>query len=172
MCVGLQQHFTCAKRASGGSAANSVIAFAALGGSAFYGCKVAKDENGDFYETIKPILDDYMGDYTLDRHPYTDVSILGAFYDFSCINYSVGYYNMHSPNEFVNVEHVNQAKNMAIEMISSLGNIKYQFIDQNASKMDKNRLREYALKSLTSSYIFPHILSTSKSSFVKFISLS
>lgn len=108
------------------------------------------DENGDFYETIKPILDDYMGDYTLDRHPYTDVSILGAFYDFSCINYSVGYYNMHSPNEFVNVEHVNQAKNMAIEMISSLGNIKYQFIDQNASKMDKNRLREYALKSLTS----------------------
>ena len=45
----LQTEFTCAKRASGGSAANSVIAFAALGGSAFYACKVAKDDNGDFY---------------------------------------------------------------------------------------------------------------------------
>ncbi|PTQ87849.1 pfkB family carbohydrate kinase [Agitococcus lubricus] len=45
----LHQRFECAKRASGGSAANSVIAFAALGGSAFYACKVAADANGDFY---------------------------------------------------------------------------------------------------------------------------
>lgn len=45
----LEQQFNCAKRASGGSAANSVIAFAALGGSAFYACKVATDDNGDFY---------------------------------------------------------------------------------------------------------------------------
>ena len=45
----LNQQFSCAKRASGGSAANSVIAFAALGGSAFYACKVAHDNNGDFY---------------------------------------------------------------------------------------------------------------------------
>ena len=45
----LNQSFSCAKRASGGSAANSVIAFAAFGGSAFYACKVANDNNGDFY---------------------------------------------------------------------------------------------------------------------------
>ena len=45
----LNAEFSCAKRASGGSAANSVIAFAALGGSAFYACKVANDHNGDFY---------------------------------------------------------------------------------------------------------------------------
>ncbi len=45
----LNQQFSCAKRASGGSAANSVIAFAAFGGSAFYACKVANDNNGDFY---------------------------------------------------------------------------------------------------------------------------
>ena len=49
LITALEQQFNCAKRASGGSAANSVIAFAALGGSAFYACKVANDNNGDFY---------------------------------------------------------------------------------------------------------------------------
>lgn len=37
------------KRGSGGSAANSVIAVAQFGGRAFYSCKVADDEAGDFY---------------------------------------------------------------------------------------------------------------------------
>jgi sugar/nucleoside kinase (ribokinase family) len=37
------------QRASGGSAANSVIALAQLGGKAFHSCKVAKDETGVFY---------------------------------------------------------------------------------------------------------------------------
>lgn len=37
------------KKASGGSAANSVIALAQLGGSGFYSCKVANDALGDFY---------------------------------------------------------------------------------------------------------------------------
>lgn len=37
------------KRASGGSAANSVIALAQLGGSGFYSCKVSNDSFGDFY---------------------------------------------------------------------------------------------------------------------------
>ncbi len=37
------------KKASGGSAANSVIALAQLGGSGYYSCKVADDDFGDFY---------------------------------------------------------------------------------------------------------------------------
>ncbi|MDO6459513.1 adenosine kinase [Granulosicoccaceae sp. 1_MG-2023] len=37
------------KRACGGSAANTVIAVAQLGGSAYYSCKVGNDEGGDFY---------------------------------------------------------------------------------------------------------------------------
>jgi len=37
------------QRGSGGSAANSVIALAQLGGRAFYACKVADDELGHFY---------------------------------------------------------------------------------------------------------------------------
>lgn len=37
------------KRTCGGSAANTMIAVSQLGGKAFYSCKVANDETGDFY---------------------------------------------------------------------------------------------------------------------------
>ena len=37
------------KQCGGGSAANSLVAFAQFGGSAFYCCKVADDEAGQFY---------------------------------------------------------------------------------------------------------------------------
>ncbi|MEB3766549.1 adenosine kinase [Acinetobacter sp. MD2] len=36
-------------QASGGSAANTTVAFAALGGRAFYGCRVGEGEAGQFY---------------------------------------------------------------------------------------------------------------------------
>ncbi len=37
------------KRAGGGSAANTLYALSQFGGSAFFSCKVANDENGDFF---------------------------------------------------------------------------------------------------------------------------
>ncbi len=37
------------KKASGGSAANTMIAISCFGGNSFYSCKVANDELGDFY---------------------------------------------------------------------------------------------------------------------------
>jgi fructokinase len=45
----LSDHLVASRRASGGSAANSVIAASCFGGSAFYSCKVADDDNGRFY---------------------------------------------------------------------------------------------------------------------------
>ena len=36
-------------QASGGSAANTTVAFAALGGSAFYACRVGNDDLGHIY---------------------------------------------------------------------------------------------------------------------------
>lgn len=45
----LQDHMVGSKRASGGSAANSVIAASYFGARAFYSCKVADDDNGHFY---------------------------------------------------------------------------------------------------------------------------
>jgi sugar/nucleoside kinase (ribokinase family) len=45
----LAGHLVHSKRASGGSAANTIIAIAQFGGTTFYSCKVANDDNGDFY---------------------------------------------------------------------------------------------------------------------------
>lgn len=45
----LEGHLCHASRASGGSAANSIIAAQYFGASTFYSCKVANDENGRFY---------------------------------------------------------------------------------------------------------------------------
>ncbi|MDB6061694.1 MAG: adenosine kinase [Verrucomicrobiaceae bacterium] len=45
----LSSHLVHSKRASGGSAANTIIAIAQFGGSTFYSCKVADDDHGQFY---------------------------------------------------------------------------------------------------------------------------
>jgi len=45
----LQNHLVASQRASGGSAANSIIAASYFGSNNFYSCKVAADENGHFY---------------------------------------------------------------------------------------------------------------------------
>lgn len=45
----LQGHLVASKRASGGSAANSIIGASYFGASTFYSCKVAGDDNGNFY---------------------------------------------------------------------------------------------------------------------------
>ena len=42
-------HITLSKRAGGGSAANTIVTTALLGGSTFYSCKVSNDETGDFF---------------------------------------------------------------------------------------------------------------------------
>lgn len=45
----LREHIDTAKRACGGSAANSMIAVSLLGGSSHLTCQVAKDQDGDFF---------------------------------------------------------------------------------------------------------------------------
>lgn len=45
----LSDHLTASRRASGGSAANTIIAVSAFGGSAFFCGRVANDDNGAFY---------------------------------------------------------------------------------------------------------------------------
>lgn len=45
----LQDHLVASHRASGGSAANTIIAASYFGCRSFYSCKVANDDNGHFY---------------------------------------------------------------------------------------------------------------------------
>lgn len=45
----LSDHLVASKRASGGSACNTIIAASYFGAKNFYSCKVANDDNGEFY---------------------------------------------------------------------------------------------------------------------------
>ncbi len=45
----LDGHLVHSRRASGGSAANTIIAVSQFGGRAYYSCRVADDDNGRFY---------------------------------------------------------------------------------------------------------------------------
>jgi tripeptide aminopeptidase len=55
-------------------------------------------------------------------NPYTDVYALRRLFNFSCINFSIGYYNYHTKNEYVVVEDVFNGIKMGEEIINSLGN--------------------------------------------------
>ena len=49
LLAALQSQHQMIKRSGGGSAANTMVALSQFGGSAFYACKVANDEFGEFY---------------------------------------------------------------------------------------------------------------------------
>lgn len=58
-------------------------------------------------------------------HPYTDVWQLIEKFNFSCLNLAAGYYNMHTSREYVIVEDVDNAFELGLKIVKSLGENKY-----------------------------------------------
>lgn len=88
----------------------------------------------EFFQKINPIFEEFLPNYkvsSLGNHPYTDVSALKALYDFSCLNYSVGYYNMHTSIEYVSIHDVDICLNTAVKLIESLGEKLYHLPKSN-----------------------------------------
>jgi len=81
------------------------------------------ERNSEFFEKCDVILTEGMDKNSMQYmvHPYTDVYALRSKFDFSCINISIGYYNYHTPNEYVVVEDVLNGIEMGRKMINSLG---------------------------------------------------
>ncbi len=81
------------------------------------------DRDSEFFTHIDEILTEHMNpkDKQYMVHPYTDVYALRTKFDFSCINFSIGYYNYHSPNEYVVIDDVFNGIEIGKKMIKSLG---------------------------------------------------
>lgn len=80
------------------------------------------DRDSEFFEVVDKVLTEGMTDqreYMI--HPYTDVYALRGLFDFQCINFSIGYYNYHTMNEYVVIEDVFNGIEMGREMINRLG---------------------------------------------------
>jgi tripeptide aminopeptidase len=94
-----------------------------------YGVKLF-DSKGEFFKKIEPILKEHMGeDLRLGNHPYTDVCVIKKKVPVSCINLSIGYYNMHTVNEFVDVDVCFDCIDMGEKIIKTLGEKRYEFFE-------------------------------------------
>lgn len=90
-----------------------------------YGARLF-DREGEFFEKCDKVITESMNEkrqYMI--HPYTDVYALKTKFDFSCINFSIGYYRYHTNQEYVVVEDTFNGVEMGKQMIESLGYQKY-----------------------------------------------
>jgi acetylornithine deacetylase/succinyl-diaminopimelate desuccinylase-like protein len=86
------------------------------------------DTKSKFYDKCDNILSEGFGsNKKYLKHPYTDVYALKHLFDFSCMNFSCGYYNYHRKDEYVVVEDVENALTIGKRMIEELGYEKYLF---------------------------------------------
>jgi acetylornithine deacetylase/succinyl-diaminopimelate desuccinylase-like protein len=77
------------------------------------------------------LTEGFEGRNDYQSHPYTDVYALKRLFNFSCINFAIGYYDYHTKNEYVVIEDVYNGIKTGKEMIESLGNNYYPFIKEN-----------------------------------------
>jgi putative aminopeptidase FrvX len=84
------------------------------------------DKGSDFFDKCDKVLTEgFNSRNKYQSHPYTDVYALKQLFDFSCINFAVGYYNYHTEHEYVIVDDVYNTLDIAKKMISELGTKKY-----------------------------------------------
>ncbi len=85
------------------------------------------DRGSEFFEKCDKVLTEGMvnEDMKYMIHPYTDVYALRNKFDISCINFSIGYYDYHTPHEYVVIDDVFNGIDMGRKMIESLGNVKH-----------------------------------------------
>lgn len=81
------------------------------------------DRDSEFFKTCDKVLSESMikEDMQYMIHPYTDVYALRSKFDFSCINFSIGYYDYHTRDEYVVIEDVENGIKMGKKMIENLG---------------------------------------------------
>jgi len=64
------------------------------------------DRGTEFFEKIDKVLTEGMINEQMQYmvHPYTDVYALRTKFNFACINFSIGYYDYHTRDEYVVIE--------------------------------------------------------------------
>jgi len=85
------------------------------------------DKKSEFFNKCDKVLTEGFNKRNkYQSHPYTDVYALKKQFDFSCINFAVGYYNYHTKNEYVVIDDVFNSLNIARNMINELGYNKFK----------------------------------------------
>jgi putative aminopeptidase FrvX len=94
------------------------------------------DREDEFFKSCDEILTESFDNRNkYYSHPYTDVYALKTKFDFSCINFAIGYYNYHRKNEYVVIEDVYNGIDTGKKMIEKLGYKKYKKISTEKSRL-------------------------------------
>lgn len=94
----------------------------------------------EFQSDVLPIIKQYG--YNFNNGAMTDVMALKEIgIDISMANISCGYYNPHSPQEYVNIKDVNNVLNMVEEIIYTLGDIQYPHKNRKEHTYRKNKYK-------------------------------
>jgi len=97
------------------------------------------EQSTEFFEKCQPHLLEYMPHFMCQSHPYTDVYSLRKMFDFNCINFSCGYYDYHTRNEYVVVEDLYNSILLGQKLIETLGE---KFYHQERRNIYKNLFQE------------------------------
>jgi len=91
------------------------------------GVRLFERDSEFFIKTLHAIENAFGDEMLIQSHPYTDISQLKKKIDVCCINMSCGYYNMHSNQEFVSIEDVENSIVAGLNMVKELGLKKYKY---------------------------------------------
>lgn len=89
------------------------------------------DNDGAFINAVLPILNAY--DVKWQHHPFTDVSVIRPRFNMSCMNLASGYYNWHMATEIAYLPDIQNAIEMAVQLIGVLGQNYYPFNGDKAT---------------------------------------
>ena len=84
----------------------------------------------EFYSDLKPLLEEFNVTNLRSSDPFTDVHLVPGTLGVNSFNVFAGYYNMHSPNEYVVVKDTEKGRDLGLAIIEKMGNKKYE-IDTN-----------------------------------------
>jgi len=83
------------------------------------------DRDSEFFKVCDEVItENFNGRQIYGSHPYTDVIMLRKKYDFQCINFSIGYYNYHTSEEYVVIDEVYSGIETGMGIIKKLGTTK------------------------------------------------
>ena len=97
------------------------------------------DRDSEFFNVIDGVFSEKMEYHEYMIHPYTDVAMLKMKFDFACVNISIGYYNYHTPHEYVVLDDVERGIDVCKTIIERLGNTKqeYEYVKPKYNNYDR-----------------------------------
>jgi di/tripeptidase len=83
------------------------------------------ERDSEFFKICDDVLSEMFNGHEFQYHPYTDVLALRKKFNISCINFAIGYYKYHTPDEYVVIEDVLNGVETGKKMIEGWGYKRY-----------------------------------------------